>query len=254
MLAGVQEKLDQTTFDPAAGSSPRRQDRRGRGTAFPPARASSAIASWSDGSGTKRPHLNSNLQLLVPMKILGTQVQSLFVAVSVGAVFMPSAVVRAQTTNVNSVITPPSFFASAENYFTSFNTNYTWTHLTLEAATGYKQVTGVNAASTLDVQRDFSGRWDVGLAAQFSGVGSPVNALQAQVGYALVEHFDTKLEADLRAGYDWTRSAAVAEPVLFIGKKLTPNTFLKTGVSLPIYSRGRFNRTPTFYLETGFTF
>lgn len=254
MLAGVQDKLSQTTFDPAAGTSPRRQGRRGRGTAFSLARASSAIAPWFDGSGTYRTNPHPNPSFPVLMKHLGTKVQSLILAVGVGMALRPTTAVFAQTTNGPVGLTSPSFFASAENYFTSFNTNYTWSHVTLEAATGYKQVTGVNAASTLEVQRDFSGRWEVGLAAQFSGVGSPVNALQAQVGYGWVEHFDTKLEADLRAGYDWTRSAAVVEPVVFVSKKLTPNTFLKTGVSLPIYSRGRFNRTPTFYLETGFTF
>jgi hypothetical protein len=185
---------------------------------------------------------------------LKSKVESLFLAAGVVAAVELASSAGAQTTNLNSTLSAPSFFASAQNYFTSFNTNYTWTNLTLEAATGYKQVTGVNAASTLDVQYDFSVRWDAGLAAQFSGVGSPVNALQAQVGYGLIEHFDTKLEADLRAGYDWTRDAAVVEPVLFVGKKLTPNTFLKTGVSLSVYSRGVFNRTPTFYLETGFTF
>ena len=142
---------------------------------------------------------------------------------------------------------------SAENYFTTFNPAYTWTNLTLEASTGYKQVTGVNAASTLDVQYDFS-RWSLGADAQFSGVGSPVNALQIAGGYALIEHFDTKLEADFRAGYDWNVHGAVIEPALFLKKKLTANTFAETGLSLPVYSQGTFNRNPTFYLETGFTF
>jgi hypothetical protein len=151
--------------------------------------------------------------------------------------------------------TTQTFFATAGNYLTTFNTNglFNWTNCTLEVATGYKQVTGVNAASTLDAQYDF-GRWNVGAACQFSGVGSPINAVAGQGGYDLIEHYDAKLEADLRAGYDNVKSAAVFEPALFIAKKPTPNTFFKSGISLPIFTCGKLNTSPTFYLETGFTY
>ena len=159
----------------------------------------------------------------------------------------------AVSTNASGGLTTVTFFASAENYLTTFNPDYTWTNVTLEAATGYKQVTGTGAASVLDVQYDL-GRWNLGTACQFSGVGSPVNAMQAQGGYALIRHLDAKVDFDLRAGYDWTAHTGVIEPAVFLGKKLTANTYLKTGISLPVYFRGSLNRNPSFFLETGFTY
>ena len=161
--------------------------------------------------------------------------------------------VTSLTTNASGGITTETFFQSAGNYLTTFNPAFTWTNVALEAATGYKQVTGAGATSVVDVQYDI-GRWNAGTAFQFSGVGSPINAFEAQGGYALIEHLDAKVDFDLRAGYDWTVKAGVVEPGIFIGKKLTQNTFLKTGVSLPVYFKGQLNRNPSFYLETGFTY
>ncbi len=158
--------------------------------------------------------------------------------------------VQAQT---NGPITVQSFATSFEQYMTSFNTNYTFTNVTIEVATGYKQVTGVGAASTLDAQYDF-GNLNAGLGLQFSGVGSPINAAEAQFGYAIVNHYDTKVDVDLRAGYDWTRRAGVIEPTIFLEKKMTPNTFTRLGASLPIYTSGQQSTTPTFYVEAGFTY
>jgi len=158
------------------------------------------------------------------------------------------------TTNAIAGVNSTTFFDSAATYLTDFNTNFTWTGVSLEAATGYKQVTGVGATSVLDVQYDFATRWNAGLAFQFSGVGSPVNAVQAQGGYALIQHYDAKVDFDLRAGYDWTVHGGEVEPLVMIEKKLTPNTFLKTGIGLPVFFKGTLNRNPTFYLETGFTY
>jgi hypothetical protein len=146
-----------------------------------------------------------------------------------------------------------TFFSSAESYLTSFNPEFTFTNVVLEVGTGYKQVTGVNAASTLDAQYDFE-RWNVGSAFQFSGVGSAVNAIQAQGGYAIIEHLDTKVDLDLRPGYDFVRKTEVIEPALFISKKMSKNTFLRPGISFPIYFKGRLNTSPTFFFETGFTY
>jgi hypothetical protein len=177
---------------------------------------------------------------------------SLIATALAAASSVPSAAL-AQSAATNS--TTQTFLATAESYFTSFNTNsdFNWTNCTLEVATGYKQVTGVNAASTVDAQYDF-GRWNAGAAFQFSGVGSPVNAFEAQGGYDLIEHYDAKLEADLRAGFDDVKSAGVVEPCVFTAKKPTPNTFFKTGISLPVYTKGKLNTNPTFYIETGFTY
>ena len=167
----------------------------------------------------------------------------------IGSAVMALALVlpaTAQSTN-------GTFLGTVQGYLTSFNTNYTFTGVTLEIGTGYKQVTGVNAASTVDAQYDI-GRFNLGAALQFSGVGSPINAAEGQIGYAIIEHYDTKLDANLRGGYDDTVGAPVIEPGLWIKKKGTANTYFETGVSLPIYLRQKFNTNPTFYVQTGFTY
>jgi hypothetical protein len=148
--------------------------------------------------------------------------------------------------------TSSNFLGSIQSYFTSFNTNYTWTNVVLEVGTGYKQVTGVNAASTLDIQYDL-GRFNLGGALQFSGVGSPINAAEGQVGYTLLQRYDAKLDFDIRGGYDDTVASGVVEPCLFIKKKGTANTYFETGVSLPIYFKQKLNTNPTFFIQTGFT-
>lgn len=158
-------------------------------------------------------------------------------------------------TNSIPAINSQTFFASAQQYFTQINTNYTWANVALDISTGYKQVTGVGASSTVDAQYDFAGsRWGAGAAFQFSGIGTPINSAEAAASYAFVESGDLKAQADLRAGYDWNKSAAVAEPGIFLKKKLTANTFAEIGSTLPIYTKGKINRNPTFYIETGFTY
>jgi opacity protein-like surface antigen len=148
-----------------------------------------------------------------------------------------------------------NFISSAQTYFTSFNTNYSWSAVSWELATGYKQVTGVGAANDLMGQHDFdlfgtTGHViNAGADLQFSGVGSPVNSAQAQLGYAIVEHYDVKADFDLRPGYDWTRGSPEIEPGLFLKKLQTDNTATELGVSLPVYFKGRFSKTPDFFVE-----
>lgn len=153
-------------------------------------------------------------------------------------------------TSTNSIA---SFPAQVESYFTSFNTNYNW-NVSLEAATGYKQVTGQDAATFATVQYDISTNWDAGVSLTYAGVGSSVDTLEASAGYTIVNHFDTKLEFDLGAGYDWNTTAFIVEPGLVAKKKMTPNTYIEIGISLPIETRGAFSRNPTFITGAGFTF
>ena len=174
-----------------------------------------------------------------------------FACLAATAILTTPAPVMAQT-NDPAVPTQQTFVQTAQLYLTSQNTNFDFND-TLEVATGYKQVNGANAASTLDVELNIHTNINVGAALQFSGVGSPVNAFEAQGGYAVINRYDVKVEADLRAGYDWNVKAAVFEPGVFLKKKATPNTFFEIGVSLPVYTRGAFNRNPTFFAETGFT-
>lgn len=147
-----------------------------------------------------------------------------------------------------------SFLNSVENYVTEENTNFNWTsNSSIELSTGYKQITGENAASTLEGQYDIS-RFNVGLALQFSGIGSAFNEEEGQIGYAIYRNYDTVIDIDLRGGYDNNTKAEVIEPAIFLKKKMTTNTFMKTGVSLPIETKGTFKQDFVVFVETGFTF
>jgi len=190
---------------------------------------------------------------------------SIILAISSCLAFMPPARATVITTNASGgmTITIPaeqpvtqtatSFFDSAASYLTTFNQDYTWTNVTLEASIGYKQVTGSGANSVLTVQYDI-GRFNVGSTMQFQGAGSAVGVLGAQVGYALIEHYDAKLDFDLQGGYSWYQVAGYIEPGLYVDKKLTSNTFARIGLSLPVYSKGTFNRNPSFEVSLGFTY
>ena len=156
----------------------------------------------------------------------------------------------AQTNAPTSV---PSFLATSQSWLTSFNTNYTFTGVTFEFSTGYKQQVGVNAASFATVQYDIN-RFNLGADFQFSGVGSAVNQAEAQIGYAIIDHFDTRLEADLGVGYNAISASAVIEPELILKKKLTENTFAETGLSLPQFTKGSLNTSPSFWVGAGFTY
>jgi hypothetical protein len=158
-----------------------------------------------------------------------------------------AGVIHAQTN------TPANFFLDVEQYLTSFNTNYTFEGVTFEAATGYKQVTGVGAASVLDVQYDIS-RFHIIGSGQFSGVGSDFNVAEVGIGYDVIQHYDTALEFNIQGGYDWVQNTSEVEPKVDIKKKLGPNTFAETGISLPFYMNRKQSPTPSFYIETGFTF
>ena len=181
---------------------------------------------------------------------MNTKLKSIGIAVLVTGLAMMAVCSAEGQTNTPTL---PNFFTSAEQYLTSFNTNYTFTGVTFEMATGYKQVTGVGAASVIDAQYDIN-RFHIVTAFQFSGVGSVVNAEEAGIGYDIVEYYDTVLEVNILAGYDSNVRGAEIEPKVDIKKKLTANTFAETGISLPVYFNQRFNNTPSFYLEAGFTF
>ena len=165
-----------------------------------------------------------------------------------------SSAAGASAGSTNALATTQTFIDSADAYFTSFNTNFTWTNVSFEISTGYKQVTGVGAANSLELQYDFPSKWTVLAAFQFSGVGSPLNTAEAGAGYQLIQKWDAVLELDALLGYDWNSKALLAEPSIKIKKKLTTNTYAAVGLSLPIESVGKFNRNPTLDLETGVTF
>lgn len=167
---------------------------------------------------------------------------------------------RAQT----SITNIPSFFNSAETYFTSFDTNYSWTNIKLEADTGVAQATGSGAVDKIDIGYDLgsSSQYRIGLEGEFLGVGSAVNGGEATFGYSILQHYDLRVEAVLGAGYDGLAQNAAGkqvgsfevEPGLELDKKLTVNTYAKLEASFPVYLTGKFNAVPRIFVGAGFTF
>jgi hypothetical protein len=151
----------------------------------------------------------------------------------------------AQTTNL---------LTSVTSYFTSFNPAFGWTNVAYEFDTGYKQVIGQPAANALDVQRDFANGLDVGAEIEFDGVGSAVNSVEPEFGYAIFQHLDTKIDARLGAGYDFNFRAFKLEPNVTLKKKLTDNTYGFTRISFPFYAGSAFSRNPSIEVGVGGTF
>lgn len=158
---------------------------------------------------------------------------------------------KAQTNTLPTTV--PSFFTSVQSYLTSFNTNYTWAGEVFDAETGYKQVTGVNAASFANVNFHIGDSFEAVGTIQYSGVGSAINGGEIGIGYAM-NHYDTRLTIDLLGGYDNNRGTGEIEPKMEVKKKLSENTYASVGMSLPVFFEGGFNKQPTFWAGLGFTF
>lgn len=165
------------------------------------------------------------------------------------AIVAVGLVTNAQTTN-----NPSTFFQTTESWFTSFNTNYTFSGVKLECDTGYKQTTGANAANFVDLQYNVNDLWAIKGSLQFSGVGSAFNAEEIGPEVNLIEHYDVQLSAGLLGGYDGVFKNALIEPEVVLRKKLTPNTYAEMGITLPERIGDGFNNTPAFKIGAGFTF
>ena len=155
--------------------------------------------------------------------------------------------------NAPAAPTLPNFIQQVAGWGTSFNTNYSWTPVTLQIEDGYKQATGSGASDYLRVQYDL-GKFNVGVEGEFLGIGSQFTAGEFEAGYTLFSKYDFKIEANLLAGYDRGVKAAEIEPELKITKLITANTYATAGFSLPWFSKGAFNSSGQFRVGAGFTF
>jgi hypothetical protein len=104
------------------------------------------------------------------------------------------------------------------------------------------------------VDYDGFGKFIVGGTSQFQGAGSAVGTLAAVVGYAVIEHYDVRVDLDIDGGYSWYQTCGYVEPGVYLNKKLTDNTFSRIGLSLPEYFKGAVNRNPSFEVSLGFTY
>jgi hypothetical protein len=149
--------------------------------------------------------------------------------------------------------TSSNFFGSVESYFTSANTNFTWTNNVIEAATGADYLAGVNWAQFVRGQYDLN-RWDVEAKIRNASIGGVVDSVAAGGGYTFIQYDSVKLQASLTGGYDLDKDCGLIEPSLTVRSKATKNTFFGVAISLPEWFQGTLNRTPCVSLETGFTY
>ena len=161
----------------------------------------------------------------------------------------------------NTSALPQTFFQSAQNYFTSVNTNYTWAGNTLEVAAGADYMSSVNWASYLDAQYNFGGasvptsRLAIEAKIRNAGIAGTVVSAQLGLQYTLISYYSVKLQAGVAGGYDLDRNTPLIEPKLTLRGKLTPNTFAGIVLSLPVWTNGRsLNNVPDIGLEAGFTY
>lgn len=154
----------------------------------------------------------------------------------------------------NTAVPPQNFFQSVQQYFTSANTNFTWTNNTLECAIGADYMSSVNWANYLDAQYDV-GKFGIEAKMRNAGIAGAVDSLQAGIEYTLIQYYSVKLEAGVIGGYDLERNSPIIEPKLTVRSKLTPNTFAGVVLSLPIWTTGRpMNNVPDIGVEAGFTY
>ena len=163
--------------------------------------------------------------------------------------------VKAQTNNI------PSFFETAQGYFTSFNTNL------LTFQDGYDHVditTGTenwNNAQLLAVFHVDAHLFNVATNQSIRGVVTFYNDTTlgslskgdagAAYSYAL---YDTKTTLSINGGYDWDGKAGYIRPDLKFEKSMTQHTFAGINLGLPIYFKGQGKLTPNYGVDIGFNF
>jgi hypothetical protein len=143
---------------------------------------------------------------------------------------------------------------TAKGYFTSFNPAYCWTNVTLEFDTGYKQVVGQPAANAVNIQYDFANRLEAAISFEFDSIGSPVNSVEPEIGYAVFRYEDTEVDTSVGFGWDFNYHAFKADPNVTLKKKLTDNTYSFLRMGFPYYAGSTFSRNPEFELGVGGTF
>src|SRR5580658_503270 len=132
-------------------------------------------------------------------KLMKPKIQKLASKILVGLALLGGmgalpATVKAQSSPTNSVpASPQNFFQTAANYFTSANTNYTWTGNTLEVAGGADYMSSVTWANYLDAQYDI-GRFDISAKMRNAGIAGTVDSAEAGIGYTLISYYSIKLE------------------------------------------------------------
>ena len=163
----------------------------------------------------------------------------------------------ATTTTAPTQQTIPSFFNTAMEWGTSFDTNKSWAPITGQFEDGYAQANGTGAANFIRGQYDI-GRWNATLEGQFFGVGSAFNGFEAGGGFALIQRYDFKAEANILAGGQKLAGSDSmqfkAEGEIKLTKLMTANTYWTVSLGIPYVQSQKFDGTPCFRTGFGFVF
>src|SRR5580692_2219540 len=125
---------------------------------------------------------------LMKMKIQKLNFKTLVCLALLGGIGALPVTASAQSPTTNALpVSPQNFFQTAAYYFTSANTNYTWTGNTLEVAAGADYMSSVNWANYLDAQYDI-GRFDIAAKMRNAGIAGTVDSAEAGIGYTLISY------------------------------------------------------------------
>jgi len=168
-------------------------------------------------------------------------------ALTIGAV----AICRADDTNLPPVPTSPnSFFATATQYFTSFNTNNLW-DTRGEASAGIASIQGpVNLANDLRLGYEVKGGLQLESVSRSSGIAGTWLSQNLGLAYGFKVN-DAKLSVYADAGYNFYEAGHkyFGEVGARVSKKMTRYTFAGVGIGAQIPT-GR----QVFTAFAGFTF
>ena len=163
---------------------------------------------------------------------------------------------QAQTNDLP--LTPQAVIGNIGTYFTSFNTNLTWTNTPISLWTGANYESGVNTSSELGVSYDLwrpSPEMAIAPEAIFknSGIAGTFVSGQGGVGISLF-HYDLKVTGYLDAGFNNPLNTMFLDFGGRLEKKMTVSTFLGVSLGFAHYFKGHNQNTPTVTADLGWTF
>lgn len=148
-----------------------------------------------------------------------------------------------------------NFIQQTVGWFTSQNTNLTWTNISLELAAG--AISGADRTAQLtDLRYNLGAEKRLGLNAkmQNADIAGTITEATFGVSYAVISSFDVKLSGGVDAGYSWDRQAAVINPNIEVAKNLGQHTYTKLNLGVPIFTQHQDKIAPRVALLVGATF
>jgi hypothetical protein len=181
---------------------------------------------------------------------------SVLLAASVAPASAQSATNNPPSTS--SPTTPADFFSGLGSYFTSVNTNLTWTNTPASLWTGVNYQAGVNTSAELGASYDL---WKPSPAfalapegiVRNAGVAGTVVSGQAGAGISLF-HYDLKVTGYLDGGYNSPLNSGFVEFGARLEKKMTVSTHAGIGLAWQKLFHGPAQNTPTVTAHLGWDF